>query len=64
MSAPVPAVPPNNRLGEIGVREFLLWMDSQYAEREWDEIHRATQRGRLIEQEMFQKQVEAMTGRR
>lgn len=33
-------------------------------EGEWDGIRHATQRGRLIGRETFQKQVEAMTGRR
>jgi hypothetical protein len=49
---------------EIVVRELFCWMDSQYDEREWDEICRATQRGQFMGQEMFQKQVEVMTGRR
>jgi hypothetical protein len=39
-------------------------MESQIDEREWDEIRHATQRGRLIGKERFQKQVEEMCGRR
>lgn len=39
-------------------------MDSQISQGEWEKIRQATQRGRLIGQEKFQKQVEAMTGRR
>jgi putative transposase len=42
---------------------YRQWMDEQISEREWDEIRQATQRGRLIGRETFQKQVEAMTGR-
>jgi REP-associated tyrosine transposase len=42
---------------------YRQWIDSQISEREWDEIRQATQRGRLIGRETFQKQVEAMTGR-
>ena len=41
--------------------KYRKWMDVQS---EWDEIRHATQRGRLIGRETFQKQVEAMTGRR
>jgi len=33
-------------------------------EGEWEEIRQSTQRGRLIGRETFQKQIEAMTGRR
>lgn len=43
---------------------YQQWVDSQIDEREWEEIRQATQRGRLIGRETFQKQVEAMTGRR
>ena len=39
-------------------------MESQIDEVEWTQIRQATQRGRLIGRETFQKQVEAMTGRR
>jgi putative transposase len=42
---------------------YRQWIDAQVSEREWDEIRQATQRGRLIGRETFQKQVEAMTGR-
>jgi len=45
-------------------QEYRQWIDSQINQREWDEIRQATQRGRLIGKEMFQKQVEAMIGRR
>jgi hypothetical protein len=44
--------------------KYRYWIDSQISEREWEEIRQATQRGRLIGRETFQKQVEAMTGRR
>jgi len=44
--------------------KYRVWIDSQIDEGEWDEIRHATQRGRLIGRETFQKQVEAMTGRR
>ena len=43
---------------------YRKWMESQIDEREWHEIRQATQRGRLIGKETFQKQVEEMTGRR
>lgn len=45
-------------------QEYRQWIDSQINQREWDEIRQATQRGRLIGKETFQKQVEAMIGRR
>ena len=44
--------------------KYQQWIDSQIDEGEWAEIRQATQRGRLIGREPFQKQVEAMTGRR
>lgn len=44
--------------------KYRRWIDSQIDERYWEEIRQATQRGRLIGRETFQKQVEAMTGRR
>jgi hypothetical protein len=44
--------------------KYQQWIESQVDEREWEEIRQATQRGRLIGREPFQKQVEAMTGRR
>ena len=44
--------------------KYRQWIESQIEEREWEEIRQATQRGRLIGRETFQKQVEAMTGRR
>jgi putative transposase len=43
---------------------YRQWMDSAVNDGEWDEIRQSTQRGRLIGRETFQKQVEAMTGRR
>lgn len=36
----------------------------EFFEGEWDEIRHATQRGPLIARKTFQKQVEALTGRR
>lgn len=44
--------------------KYQEWMDSQISQGEWEEIRQATQRGRLIGHETFQKQVEAMTRRR
>lgn len=44
--------------------KYQQWVDSQISQGEWEEIRQATHRGRLIGQETFQKQVEAMTGRR
>jgi putative transposase len=44
--------------------KYQQWIESQVDEREWEEIRHATQRDRLIGREPFQKQVEAMTGRR
>ena len=44
--------------------KYRQWMESQIDEVEWTQIRQATQRGRLIGRETFQKQVEAMTGRR
>ncbi len=43
---------------------YQQWIDSQIDETEWEEMRQATQRGRLIGRETFQKQVEAMTGQR
>jgi len=43
--------------------KYRAWIDSQIDESEWNDIRQATQRGRLIGRESFQKQVEAMTGR-
>jgi hypothetical protein len=43
---------------------YREWIEMQSDEGEWDGIRHATQRGRLIGRETFQKQVEAMTGRR
>jgi len=44
--------------------KYQQWIDSQIGEGEWEEIRQATQRGRPIGRETFQKQVEAATGRR
>ena len=44
--------------------KYGAWIDSQIGDGEWEEIRHSTQRGRLIGREAFQKQVEAMTGRR
>ena len=43
---------------------YREWMDGQIDEREWEQIRKATQRGRLIGRETFQRQVEVMIGRR
>ena len=40
------------------------WVESRIKEAEWEKIRQATQRGRLIGKEVFQKEIEAMTGRR
>jgi hypothetical protein len=45
-------------------KQYQRWIDSQIAQGEWEQIRQATQRGRLIGQKTFQKQIEAMTGRR
>jgi REP-associated tyrosine transposase len=44
--------------------KYRRWIDSQIDEGEWEQIRAATQRGRPIGREIFQKQVEAETGRR
>jgi hypothetical protein len=44
--------------------KYRQWIESQIEEREWEEIRQATQRGRLIGREIFQRQVETMTGLR
>ena len=44
--------------------KYRGWIEMQIDEGEWNGIRHATQRGRLIGREAFQKQVEAMTGRR
>jgi putative transposase len=44
--------------------EYRQWIDSQVNQSEWVQIRQATQRGRLIGKETFQKQVEEMIGRR
>jgi hypothetical protein len=45
-------------------RKYRGWIDYQIDGGNWDEIRHAKQRGRLIGWELFQKQVEEMTGRR
>ena len=44
--------------------KYRGWIESAVNEGEWNEIRQSTQRGRLIGRETFQKQIEAMTGRR
>lgn len=44
--------------------KYQHWIDSQISQGEWEQIRQATQRGRLIGHEAFQKQIEAVTGRR
>jgi len=44
--------------------KYRGWIEPEANQGEWDEIRQSTQRGRLIGRETFQKQVEAMTGRR
>jgi len=44
--------------------KYRGWIESEVNQGEWDEIRQSTQRGRLIGRETFQKQIEAMTGRR
>lgn len=39
-------------------------MESEVKEGEWEEIRGATQRGRALGREEFQKEIEAMMGRR
>lgn len=45
-------------------RRYREWMESEIKEGEWDGIRGATQRGRVLGREKFQKEIEAMTGRR
>ena len=44
--------------------KYREWIQTQSGEGQWDGIRHARQRGRLIGREAFQKQVQAMTGRR
>ena len=44
--------------------KYRGWIDSEVNQGEWEEIWQSTQQGRLIGPETFQKQIEAMTGRR
>ena len=44
--------------------KYREWIESEVHEGEWEEIRQSTQRGRLIGREAFQRQVEALTGRR
>src|SRR5713226_5355391 len=45
-------------------KKYRDWVESQIEEGEWEQIRQATQRGRLIGRKAFQKEIEAMTGRR
>ena len=43
---------------------YAAWVASEIEETEWDRVRAATQQGRVIAKEEFQKQVEAKIGRR
>jgi putative transposase len=43
---------------------YKTWMEADFKEREWDDIRVATQKGRVIGKERFQKEIEIMLGRR
>lgn len=45
-------------------KAYRDWVESRIKEGEWEQIRQATQRGRLIGRETFQKEIEAMVGRR
>jgi len=45
-------------------RAYEEWVETHIRDGEWDQIRTATQRGRVIAREEFQKQVEARVGRR
>ena len=45
-------------------RTYQRWMESSINDGEWDQIRDATQRGRVIGKERFQKEIEATVGRR
>jgi hypothetical protein len=43
---------------------YQAWVDSSMPANEWAHIRQATQRGRMIGAEQFQREIEAMLGRR
>ncbi len=43
---------------------YRQWIESAVNEGEWEEIRQSTQGGRPIGRETFQKEIEAMPGRR
>ena len=43
---------------------YKTWMEADRQEGEWDDIREATQKGRVIGKERFQKEIEMMLGRR
>jgi putative transposase len=45
-------------------KTYRAWVGAQVAEGEWKQIRQATQQGRLIGREAFQKEMETITGRR
>lgn len=45
-------------------KAYRDWVESRIKEGEWEQIRQATQRGRLIGRETFQKEIETMVGRR
>jgi len=45
-------------------KAYEAWIAAEIMEGEWDNVRAATQRGRVIAREEFQKQVEAKVGRR
>jgi len=45
-------------------KAYREWIESKIKEGEWEQIRQATQRGRLIGKEAFQKEIEAQVGRR
>jgi putative transposase len=45
-------------------RAYKEWMNQSIPEGEWEQIREATQKGRVIGQERFQREIEAMLGQR
>jgi len=45
-------------------KAYRDWVESRIKEGEWEQIRQATQRGRLVGREAFQKEIEVMVGRR
>ena len=43
---------------------YKAWIEAELKEGEWDNIREATQKGRIIGKEKFQKEIEMMLGRR